>query len=82
MANRPSEKWEDGKLVERAIETNRWRVLPDGTEVGEKESVESQETRPYKEPEQKFDVKGKAVRSSTTENKAVKATKTTAKKSS
>mgnify|MGYP006159870187 CR=1 FL=1 len=33
MAHSPSEKWEDGVLVERAIETNRWKVNPDGTPV-------------------------------------------------
>lgn len=33
MANSPSQKWEDGVLVERAIETNRWKILPDGTKV-------------------------------------------------
>ena len=33
MANSPSEKWENGVLVERAIETNRWRILPDGTAI-------------------------------------------------
>lgn len=35
MANSPSEKWENGVMVERAIETNRWKILPDGTPVGE-----------------------------------------------
>lgn len=33
MANSPSQKWENGVLVERAIETNRWKILPDGTKV-------------------------------------------------
>ena len=26
MANSPSHKWENGVLVDRAIETNRWKV--------------------------------------------------------
>ena len=39
MANSPSEKWENGVLVERAIETNRWKILPDGTTVGEEEET-------------------------------------------
>lgn len=38
MATSPSQKWENGVLVERAIETNRWKVLPDGTLVGEEET--------------------------------------------
>jgi len=33
MANSPSHKWENGVIVERAVETNRWKVLPDGTPV-------------------------------------------------
>jgi hypothetical protein len=33
MANSPSEKWENGVMVERAIETNRWKILADGTMV-------------------------------------------------
>jgi hypothetical protein len=39
MANSPSQKWEDGRLVERAIETNRWKILPDGTAVGEEDTA-------------------------------------------
>jgi hypothetical protein len=35
MATSPSEKWENGVMVERAIETNRWKTLPDGTPVGD-----------------------------------------------
>ncbi len=35
MANSPSQRWENGVLVERAIETNRWKTLPDGTPVDE-----------------------------------------------
>lgn len=35
MATSPSQKWKDGVLVERAIETNRWKVKPDGSPVGE-----------------------------------------------
>lgn len=57
MATSPSEKWENGVLVERAIETNRWKTLPDGTLVGEEE----------KKPA------GKAVASADAENKSVKA---------
>lgn len=33
MATSPSQRWENGVMVERAIETNRWKVLPDGTMV-------------------------------------------------
>lgn len=35
MATSPSQRWENGVLVERAIETNRWKILPDGTLVDE-----------------------------------------------
>ena len=76
MANRPSQKWEDGRLVERAIETNRWRVLPDGTEVGETEEAEAKATRDYKAP-----VPTKMMSADTAENKATKASKTTKKSS-
>ena len=42
MANSPSEKWENGVLVERAIETNRWKVNADGTPVeGEEAEVKA-----------------------------------------
>lgn len=68
----PSKRFEDGVLVERAIETNRWRVLPDGTETGEADEVEPKATRPYKAP-----VPTKMMSGDTTENKAVKAAKTT-----
>lgn len=76
MATSPSQKWENGVLVERAIETNRWRVMPDGTEIGEKEEVEAKATRPYKKP-----VATKMQSADTTENKATKASKTTKKSS-
>ena len=46
MANSPSQKWENGKLVERAIETNRWKVNPDGTPVGEPEEAEAKAVAP------------------------------------
>lgn len=29
MANSPSQRWENGVMVERAIETNRWKVKAD-----------------------------------------------------
>lgn len=70
MAQAASQKWENGVLVERAIETNRHRVLPDGTEVGEKEEVEATTAKPYKIP---VPTKQKAVQSA--ENKAVKSAK-------
>lgn len=59
MANSPSERWENGVLVERAIETNRWKILPDGT------AVETDE-----EPEKPA---RKAVSATKAENKATKA---------
>lgn len=58
MANSPSEKWVDGKLVARAIETNRWTVPADNDT----------------EPEE-AEVSAKAVASTDTENKSVKAAK-------
>lgn len=57
MANSASHRWEDGVLVERAIETNRWKILPDGTAV---EDTGDETTT-------------KAVSPSKTENKSVKA---------
>lgn len=33
MADSPSHRWENGVLAERAIETNRWKIMPDGTAV-------------------------------------------------
>ena len=41
MANSPSQKWENGVMVERAIETNRWKILPDGTPVEADEDVDT-----------------------------------------
>lgn len=41
MANSPSHRWEDGRLVERAIETNRWKVLPDGAPVEPADDAET-----------------------------------------
>ena len=77
----PSKRFdENGVLVERAVETNRWRIAPDGTELVDKESVEAQQDRPYKEPEQPRNwTATKAVASGDVENKTVKksATKTT-----
>jgi hypothetical protein len=57
MATSPSQRWENGVLVERAIETNRWKILPDGTPVGEEET----------------ETTTKAVASKDAENKSVKA---------
>jgi hypothetical protein len=74
MATSPSETWEDGRLVTRAVETNRWRILPDGTEVGETEEADAKATREYKTP-----VPTKQMTADTTENKATKASKTTKK---
>lgn len=76
MATSPSQKWEDGRLIERAVETNRWRVLPDGTEIGEDEEAEAKATQEYKPP-----VPTKMMSADTTENKATKASKTTKKSS-
>ena len=72
MAYSPSEKWENGVMVSRAAETNRWRVQPDGTEVGEVDEVEPKATRPYKTP-----VPTKMVGAA--ENKAVSTASTTTK---
>ena len=74
MANSPSQKWENGVMVSRAAETNRWRVLPDGTEVGEADEVEPKATRDYKTP-----VPTKMVSADSTENKAVSAKKSAKK---
>jgi hypothetical protein len=71
MVQSPSKKWEDGRLVERAVETNRWRVLPDGTETGEVEEVEPKATRPYKAP-----VPTKQMSAAEVEDKAAKKTAT------
>jgi hypothetical protein len=76
MANSPSQKWEDGRLVERAVETNRWRILPDGTEVGETEEVEAKATQDYKAP-----VPTKQMSAEDAENKSVRARRTTKKSS-
>ena len=43
MANAASQKWENGVLVERAIETNRGNA-------GQREEVEATATKPYKTP--------------------------------
>lgn len=56
MANSPSERWENGVLVERAIETNRWKIRPDGTPV----ETDEEETA------------AKAVEPAKAENKSVK----------
>lgn len=57
MANSPSHKWENGVLVERAIETNRWKILPDGSPVEGEEA----------------ETKAKAIVPAQAENKSVKA---------
>jgi hypothetical protein len=74
MANSPSQKWENGVMVSRAAETNRWRVLPDGSEVGEVEEVEPKATRDYKAP-----VPTKMVADDSAENKAVSSRSTSTK---
>lgn len=66
MATSPSKRFENGILVERAIATDV---------AGDPDEVEAKATRPYKEPEQTFIVKEKAVSASTAENKAAKASK-------
>jgi hypothetical protein len=72
MANSPSQQWEDGRMVSRAIETNRHRVLPDGTEVGEKDEIEATTAKPYKVPTAtKSAANRKAMESDQAENKAV-----------
>lgn len=58
MANSPSERWENGKMVERAIETNRWKVQADGTVVDT--ATEEEETE------------AKAVSKTKAQNKSVK----------
>jgi hypothetical protein len=45
MATSPSQRWENGVLKERAIETNRWKILPDGTAV-ETEETEAKAVAP------------------------------------
>lgn len=62
MANSPSETWENGVLVARAAETNRWKILPDGTMVGE--DAAAVEPEPVKATK-------KAVSSAKAENKSV-----------
>lgn len=63
MANSPSHRWEDGRIVERAIETNRWSVDRYGNPV-EDEPV---------------DADTKQVEKAAAENKAVSRSKTTKK---
>lgn len=70
MATSPSKKFEDGVLVERAIATPA---------AGDPDEAEATADRPYKEPEQTFQVGAKAVSPAKTENKAAKATKATKK---
>lgn len=52
MATSPSQQWENGVLVSRAVETNRWRVNPDGSEVegSEVAEIEPKATKRYKAP--------------------------------
>lgn len=61
MANSPSQKWENGVLVERAIESNRWKIHADGSPV--EDGTEA-------EPEMK--TKAKAVKPAAAENKSIK----------
>lgn len=69
MANSPSQHWENGRMVSRGIETNRWRILSDGTKVADAEDVEATTAKPYKAP---TPTKGaKAVTSAAAENKSV-----------
>ncbi len=71
MGTHPSKRFdENGVLVERAISTDV---------AGDPDEVEAKADRPYKAPEQKFNVTGKAVTSSSAENKAAKASKATKK---
>lgn len=72
MAHAASQTWENGVMVERAKETNRWRVLPDGTKLAEEEDF-TPPARTYKTPvPSRFGPTGeKAVQ--TAENKAVTA---------
>lgn len=49
MAYAASQTWENGVMVERAKETNRHRVLPDGTVVGEDIDF-TPEPKAYKTP--------------------------------
>lgn len=65
MANSPSETWENGRKVARAMETNRWKVLPDGTPV---EPANTDDT-----------ADAKAITAEDAENKSVKS-RATAKK--
>lgn len=63
-------------MVERAKETNRWRILPDGTEVAEEQDF-TPRPRTYKTPvpTTHSPEDRKQVASASTENKAVKKTK-------
>lgn len=45
MANSPSHRWENGVLVERAIETNRWKVDRYGNPIIEADEPEVEEKR-------------------------------------
>lgn len=83
MAYSPSQTWEDGRMVARATETNRHRVLPDGTEIGQDEEGEATATRPYKAPTPTKSAANRKAVSATdadTENKAV--TRSTRKRAS
>lgn len=59
MANSPSQRWEDGVMVERAIETNRWKIGADGEPIETEEETTTKRSR-------------KAVSSAKTENKSAK----------
>lgn len=71
MATSPSRQFdENGVLVQRAIATDV---------AGDPDEVEAKADQPYKAPEQKFNVTGKAVTSTSAENKAAKASKASKK---
>jgi hypothetical protein len=59
LAYSPSERWENGVLVERAIETNRWSVDADGNPIDSEA-----ETKQVAEAEDKSVASAKTTRKS------------------
>lgn len=46
MANSPSQKWENGVLVARAIESNRWKVPDDRNPDADLEEADAKAVAP------------------------------------
>lgn len=66
MANAASQRWENGVLVERANETNRWSILSDGTPV---EPANTDDTADAKAVSATADAENKSVKPKATTKK-------------